>query len=154
MNLVSHHTVLSKRTNRFIGYVMSCVLLLASALMNGYASAQMSAAHDGAMPNALAICTGKGMTYIDEVQYLEFGVIEYLEFEQNTSGDLSHNLSVTGCLMSDCADLSPADYHYPQARIEAVVYQSTVAHRESRAVQTFAYLTSNPRAPPQINSIA
>lgn len=121
--------------------------------MNAFAAAQMQLAHDLAKDNSIAICTGSGMTYINESLYLEFGVIEYLDFENDDTEDLEHSLNVAGCLLSDCADLSPASFNYPNASIAAVIYASIVALRESRVVQTFAYQPSNPRAPPFLSSI-
>lgn len=128
--------------------VVIIALALTTGLSNALASLNMHKFHQQAQENAIAICTGSGMAYIDETAYLLTGEIEYLELSNVESTLTSDAHQGQGCLFNQVADQPTNSLHDIPLSVELISAAATIAHRESRTVQTYTYLASPSRAPP------
>ncbi|WP_100642752.1 DUF2946 family protein [Alteromonas facilis] len=131
-----------------MSYVLIAVLMCLNPVVHALASSQMATAQQLAGEDTMMVCTGKGMVYIDQALYFETGEVRYVELEHADDGDELKMKPMTGCELGQFSKVSTIDPVIPQITIQEIAYVEQVRARESRAVQTFAYLPSNPRAPP------
>lgn len=129
-------------------WVVLLSLALTAGLSNALAALNMQTFHQNAQANTIAICTGSGMAYIDETKYLLTGEIEYLEQTDTVSIQSSDNHIQYDCYFSLMADKPVSALHELTLSLGLIAAAATQALRESRAVQTHAYLASQSRAPP------
>ena len=139
--------------SRIIGYVIVAVLCLLQVILNGLASKQMLAAHDNATPNSLAICTGHGMVYIDEMAYLLDGEFKYLDLESSeSSAEFSQSDEHLPCIASVKIDTPQSDFQFEIALLSFKARTADNFNLQQNNYLRDTYPSALSRAPPTILS--
>lgn len=144
-------------TRQLVTWWLIVTLACASSLSHAYAAVQMHDAHLKTPANALAICTGKGVVYVDEALFLESGIVEYIQAESSHEehsdeghSELHQAHTFSACELAEFTDLPSHKLSSGAVVILNLGFQATRFVFYQPNPRTHSPLNNSPRAPPAV----